>query len=101
MGDEIKSYKDCIIRDLFLVSYLHSLGFSVNLRLPESGEPSTKMYPEFEVLDITQDTVLSYFSDDCTMTLICNGKEYTTNPKKLFASYRDLRNLANQMRLNG
>lgn len=84
-------YNGCKIKDIFLASYLQSLGFVSSLNLLDAQRP------QFDFPDVRQPVALSYFSLE--LPFILNDQRYTTSPDKIFLAYKDLRKRI--QRLNG
>lgn len=94
MLDVDSPYYGCKIKDIFLASYLHSLGFPETVIVsPQEGSSEVIT---FDFADVSQEAVLSYFNSEFTIKV--NNQEYTTSPKKLFLALRELRQKSYQVR---
>ena len=90
----------CSLRDIFVASYIYSLGFPMRLgerTLSEHGEIAGT---EFIFEGIDQETVLAYFNDEIQFEIaLPDGTHRSLTPKKLFAAFRELRGLSRQARM--
>jgi hypothetical protein len=86
VGEPLSPYLSHRVRDIFLASYLSSLGFAETL-IQETSDGRVRTC--FDFAEAGQAIALSYF--DLEFVVLIDGIEYKTSPRKIFLAFRDLR----------